>query len=121
MKLAQAVDDIFGKISPPPGISSSMASDPVGGLGQFIGTVVNLVIVGFGLFMLMYLLWGAFDWLTSGGDKDRLSNARKKIVNALVGMILLFVVLAVFGVFTGKILGIIEITDGVWQIKIPHL
>lgn len=121
MKLAQGVDDIFGKISPPPGISSSMASDPVAGIGKFIGTLVNLAIVAFGFFMLIYLLYGAFDWITSGGDKEKLEKARHKITNALIGMLLVFVVLTVFGVLTGEILGIIKISNGVWQIQIPHL
>lgn len=121
MKLVQKVDDIFGKISPPPGISSSMALDPVAGLGKFLGTVVNLVIVASGLFMLIYLLWGAFDWIASGGEKERVEKARNKITNALIGMLLIFVVLTIFGVFTGEILGIIKISNRVWQIQIPHL
>lgn len=121
MRLAQNVDDIFGKISPPPGISSSMASDPVAGLGKFIGTVVNLVIVASGLFMLIYLLWGAFDWIASGGEKEKVEKAQQKITNALIGIVLVFVVLTIFGVFTGEILGIIKISNGVWQLQIPHL
>lgn len=121
LKLAQGVDDIFGKISPPPGVSSSMASDPVTGLGKFIGTIVNLSIVTLGFFMLIYLLWGAFDWIVSGGDKEKVTKAQSKITNALIGMFLVFVVLTVFGVFTGEILGIIKIDNGVWQIQIPHL
>ncbi len=122
MKLAQGVDSIFGKISPPPGVSSSMASDPVGGLAKLIGTTVNLFVVSAGLILLIYMLWGAFDWIVSEGDKERVAKAQAKITNALIGMVLVFVVLVVFGVLTGQILGIIENEPGVgWKIKIPHL
>lgn len=122
MKLAQGVDSIFGKISPPPGISSSMASDPVGGLAKLIGTGINLFIVGAGFILLFFMLWGAFDWIVSGGDKERVAKAQAKITNALIGMVLIFVVLTVFGVLTGNILGIIENVPGQgWSIKIPRL
>ncbi len=122
MKLAQGVDNVFGKINPPPGVSSSMASDPVGGLAKLIGTGINLFIVGAGLILLVYMLWGAFDWIVSSGDKERLAKAQSKITNALIGMVLVFVVLVIFGVLTGNILGIINNVPGEgWSIKIPHL
>ncbi len=122
MMLAQSVDSIFGKITPPPGVSSSMASDPVGGLAKLLGITINLFIIGCGMFLLFFMLWGAFDWIVSGGDKERVAKAQSKITNALIGMVLVFVVLVVFGVLTGQILGIIVNEPGVgWQIKIPRL
>ncbi|MBI3366200.1 hypothetical protein HY041_01055 [Candidatus Roizmanbacteria bacterium] len=88
MILAQGVDSIFGKISPPPGVSSSMASDPVGGLAKLIGTTINLFVISAGLVLLFFMLWGAFDWIMSGGDKERVAKAQSKITNALIGMII---------------------------------
>jgi len=117
-----ADSDIWGTIKPPPGVSSSMASDPVAGLGKLIGTLVNLFIIGSSFFVLLYMLWGAFDWITSGGEKERVEKARNKITYAVIGMVLIFVLLVVFGLITGQILGIIINEPGVgWQIKIPHL
>lgn len=42
-----------------------------------------------GLFALMYLLWGSFDWIVSGGDQTKVDNARKKIQAALIGSIVI--------------------------------
>lgn len=119
--LAQGVEDIFGKISPPPGVSSTIASDPVAALGKLLGTAINLFVVGAGLFLLVWMLWGAFDWIVSGGEKERIAKAQNKITNALIGMLLIFVVLTVFGVFAGNILGIIKNENGQWILQIPHL
>ena len=51
-----------------------------------------------GLIALIYLLLGALGWITSGGNKENVDKAREKIQNALIGVILIFVVLAVVGV-----------------------
>ncbi|MFA5770582.1 MAG: hypothetical protein WC894_03770 [Patescibacteria group bacterium] len=48
-----------------------------------------------GLVALLYLLLGALAWITSGGNKESVDKAREKIQAALVGLILIFVVLAV--------------------------
>jgi len=48
-----------------------------------------------GLAALLYLILGALSWITSGGNKESVENARNKIMHAVIGLILLFVVLAV--------------------------
>jgi hypothetical protein len=41
------------------------------------------------LFFVIYFITGAFSWITSGGDKGKLENARNRITQAVVGMIIL--------------------------------
>lgn len=48
-----------------------------------------------GLVAILYLLLGALAWITSGGNKESVDKAREKIQAAIVGLILIFVVLAV--------------------------
>lgn len=48
-----------------------------------------------GLIAVLYLLMGALAWITSGGNKESVDKAREKIQAAIVGLILIFVVLAV--------------------------
>lgn len=48
-----------------------------------------------GLIALIYLLLGALGWITSGGNKESVDKAREKIQAAVVGLILIFVVLAI--------------------------
>lgn len=64
--------------------------------------VLTFIIRGFfivaGLVALLYLLMGALAWITSGGNKENVDKAREKIQAALIGVILVFIVLAIVGV-----------------------
>lgn len=59
---------------------------------------IRLFFVVAGLVALIYLLLGAFAWVTSGGNKENIDKAREKIQAAIIGVVLIFVVLAVAGV-----------------------
>jgi len=47
------------------------------------------MMVAGGLVLLLYLIWGAIDWMMSEGDPEKLKNARNKIIHAAAGMGLL--------------------------------
>lgn len=57
--------------------------------------VIKFFFVVAGIAALIFLLLGAFAWVTSGGDKGNVEKARDKIVNAIVGILLIIVVVAV--------------------------
>ena len=90
MILADANTEIFGKINPPAGTPAG--ADP---LGAFIGTGVQAFFVIAGIAALIYLLRGAFSWIISGGDKEKLQKAQAMLRNAIVGLLLIVVVLSV--------------------------
>lgn len=107
----QGIIDLFGGISPPDAMNVG-GDKPVEGLGKFIGFGIQMFILVAGMFLILYLLWGAFDWINSGGEKERLTKAQNKITNALIGILLVFVVLTIFNLLAGNILGIVKPTDG---------
>ena len=117
------IQKLFGDISPPAAMNVG-GGDPVQGLGKFIGFGIQMFILVAGLFMLVYLLWGAFDWISSSGEKEKITKAQNKITNALIGILLVFVVLTVFNLLAGNILGIIVVdpnNPNGFQIKLPTL
>ena len=117
----QAIDDLFGGITPPEAMNVG-GDNPVQGLGNFIAFGIRMFILVAGIFLLFYLLWGAFDWIVSGGEKEKITKAQGKITNALIGMLLVFVVLTVFNLLAGNILGIVVLNDsGGFDIKLPTL
>lgn len=120
MKIASnPIDQIFGGTVKPP--ISTMPSDPREALGKLISMGIMLFITVAVLFCLIYLLMGAYDWIVSSGEKERLTKAQNKIVNALIGLIIVFAVLAIFSTITGKILGIFDITANGWKFILPTL
>ena len=76
-----------------------------------------LFIVG-GLVAVLYLLLGALAWITSGGNKESVDKAREKIQAAVVGLVVMFAVLALMVVIEN----IFSLGLGISQpIKFPKL
>lgn len=115
------VKDIFdfGKINPPSG-AQGLKGDPAGGLGTLIVTGIRITLLAAGLFLLVYMLWGGIDWITSGGEKEKVAKAREKITEAITGMIIIVAALTIFQVVAGNILGIVKIDQG-WVFELPTL
>ena len=63
-------------------------------IGEFISNVLSLAFALAVLTVLIMLVWGAFEWITSGGDKETVGKARGRIINALIGMAVLAVAFA---------------------------
>ena len=70
----------------------NVTSDP----SQLIKTIITLVIVVAALLTLFYLVMGAIAWITSGGDKGKVEEARNKITAAVIGLLILAAVWAIF-------------------------
>lgn len=99
-------DNPFGVINPPPGFSE-FGSNPGSATGSLIGAGLKIFLIIAGLLAFVYLLMGAFDWITSGGEKEKISGAQQRITNAIIGFVLIFVVLAMIAtmeqfVFKGR-------------------
>ncbi len=81
------------------GAISALPDNPfkITDLGGFISSVIGLGIILAAVACLLYLIWGGFDWITSGGDKTGIENARNKITHALIGLTIVVAVWAIFG------------------------
>lgn len=72
--------------------------------GELIASALQIVFIAAALAVLIYLVIGAFKWITSGGDKDAIGKARGSIVNALIGLFILalaFFITVLFGQIVG--------------------
>jgi hypothetical protein len=73
-------------------------------LGEFITAAINFVFIIAAIAVLIMLVWGAVQWIFSGGEKDAVASARNRILHALIGLAVLavaFAVAVVFGQFVG--------------------
>ncbi len=100
MKLALKLPD-GSQINPAGGMPSYSA----GSLNLLVQNLVTMLLVLSSLIALAFLIWGGISWITSGGDKNGLDAARKKITYAIIGMI---VILSSFLIVTtvGNLFGI---------------
>lgn len=73
-------------------------------VGSIVSNAITILYIAGGLATIIYFLWGAFDWITAGGDKEKIGSARKKIIQSLVGLALLaasFFIIALVGQIVG--------------------
>ena len=117
-----AQTDIWGTITPP-AKANSLTDNPVEGFGKIVTFGVNAFILVSAFALLVYLLWGAFEYITSGGESDKINKARDKMVHAVIGIIVVFLTLVIYGYVAGDMLGIIQRNPntGQWIINIPRI
>lgn len=73
-------------------------------VGNIVSNGIMILFIAGGLAVFVFFIWGAFDWITAGGDKEKITAARRKIVNALIGLTLLslsYFIISLFGQIVG--------------------
>lgn len=101
-----AFKDTFGTIKPPEELAAFTKGDLTGaaGISKFFNNFIGLIYTAATVVFILMIVWGAWDWITSGGEKDKIDAARRKIINAIVGILLFaaaFAIINTFGQFTG--------------------
>lgn len=79
-----------------PGAENFVAGAEGAGFGAFLSGTLSAVMVVAALLVLLYLLWGAIEWITSGGDKGKTEKARDRMTQSVIGLIVLASVTAIF-------------------------
>lgn len=88
-------------------IAGQLAGDKYLGLikvTQAVSSVIGVMTVAAAIWFILIFLTGGFYWMTSSGDKTKLHEARERINNALIGLIIVVAswsILALAGQFFG--------------------
>jgi len=96
------IEKVFGKIIPPVAIQNFGFGAL--GISTFLSNLIALIYVVAIVVLIFMILWGAFDWITSEGEKEKIEAARGKIIHAIIGILLFaaaFAIIQVLGQFTG--------------------
>lgn len=94
-----AASDIFGNVTPPPGVSQYGLLG-AGGLVKFANNLLKFILVIGGLYTLLNLILAGWSFLGAGGDSKKMEQAWAKIWQSLVGLLVMagsFVLAALFG------------------------
>ncbi len=85
---------------------------------KIISTVIGVFTIAAGLWFIFQLLSGALQWLGSGGDKQSLQNAQKRIVNSLVGLLIVVISYALISII-GRVFGfdILNLADQIRKLS----
>lgn len=61
-----------------------------------VTSVVNVVLYVAGAAAVLYMVYSGFQYVTAGGDDDKAATARKGLINAIIGIV---IVMAVYFIF----------------------
>jgi hypothetical protein len=62
-----------------------------GGGTTFVTSIVTILLILAILLALFFFIWGGIRWITSGGDKQKIDQARATLTASIVGLIIAFI------------------------------
>jgi len=77
---------------------------------NIISGAIGLMTIIAGIYFIFILIAGAIAWLSAGGDKGAVENARKRITNGIIGLVVVIAAIFIFRLIT-TILGVEDIRD----------
>ena len=98
-KPKSAFAQVFGDIKAPPGVDK-YGGNPGEGLFILLNNLMKLIIVVAGLYALLNFILAGFEFISAGGNSEKVSKAWAKIWMSLVGLLVAagsFTLAAVFG------------------------
>ncbi|OGH19092.1 MAG: hypothetical protein A2868_00220 [Candidatus Levybacteria bacterium RIFCSPHIGHO2_01_FULL_40_15b] len=106
-------DVLDAGVKTPPGSTVIPADTSIGSIISFL--VAFIIVVAF-LAALLFIVIGAIQWITSGGDKQRVADARNHIISAVIGLIIIALTFVIVNVIITA-LGLGSLTS----LRIPTL
>ena len=67
-----------------------------------VDLIVNLLSLVVGLLSVIFLIFGAFKYITSGGDSGKVTSAKSTILYALIGLVIVAIAQVIVRVVVGK-------------------
>lgn len=73
-----------------PALDPVLGADQSGApLGLLMARLYRTAVMVGGVALLLYIAWAGINWITAGGDKNKVEEAKNRLTNAIVGMVIL--------------------------------
>lgn len=86
-------------------LQGNNTTDHEADFAERVGGLISLAMGVAFFILLIFLIWGAFEWMTSAGDSGKLQSARNRMLHAVVGILILSSTIALF-MFVQFLLGV---------------
>lgn len=63
----------------------------INNIGDLINRILPFLITFSGVILLLVLIWGGYDFITSQGDAQKVKSAQAKITTGIIGFVLLII------------------------------
>lgn len=80
------------------GLDTNFNNIAIGQTSDVKGTIAKIIniILGFlGVIAVIIILAGGFKWMTAGGNEDKVGEARKMIIQGVIGLVIIFAAWAI--------------------------
>ncbi|RMD50431.1 hypothetical protein D6827_04035 [Candidatus Parcubacteria bacterium] len=74
-------------------------------LPELIGKIINVFLSILGIVFLVLILYAGFLWMTAGGDGDKVDKAKKVMINATIGLVIVLSSYAISSFIINKLTG----------------
>jgi hypothetical protein len=84
--------DIFGTVSPPPGVEIyDQATNVPGGIGLivFMSTLIRIATVAAGVWVMLNLILAGYDYITSNGDTGAHKRVTDRVTMSVIGLVII--------------------------------
>ncbi len=116
-----SIDDIFGdpiKAPGPAGINTGTVPETITRLVSFS---ISFIFTVAGIVLAVQLIWGGLDYITSGGDQEKISAAQSKMINAVIGIIIMAAALGFWAFIASNVIGTIKFENGGFRFNLPSI
>lgn len=62
---------------------------------QVVVNIIKVFLSFLGLIFLILIIWAGFKWMTSGGNQDKVGEAKNQIKNAIIGFVIILLSYAI--------------------------
>lgn len=62
---------------------------------KLVATFVNIILSFLGIILVILIIYGGFLWMTSAGDEQKITKAKKILGNAIVGLVIILISYAI--------------------------
>jgi hypothetical protein len=93
-----------GGLGPFAGLDYSAAGSPLATVLHGISSIIGIMTILGAIWFIFQVIIGGIGWISAGGDKNKLQQARDRITNSLIGLIIVvaaWAILALVGIFFG--------------------
>ena len=77
--------------------------DPISGNNGILVQAANIIAIMAGVAAVIIIIIAGIRFMTSGGDAEKIKNARNSVINALIGIIIIIVSRAIILFVTAKL------------------
>jgi uncharacterized membrane protein YidH (DUF202 family) len=91
------VDDPLGVNNANVGLPGANDTDP----RNMAISIVTYLMTFLGIIAVIVILYGGFQWLTAGGNEDKVGSAKKTIIAGIIGLVIIIAAYAIVQIVVG--------------------